>query len=205
MRAWLIKGLAYLLGGVLALAGSWWAWTAEFGLTWSYLGVLLAGVLLFLGFKAFFKAFVEGWRSRISESVGIEVTADKDTCYPGDVVDVSVKVTGKEELDIEEGRVSLVCVRSYVDHYQEYDGTYRTRPVTDEDVEADELILEKKTLVPGSDSAHEVAFEVPPYAEPSKGGLLPNYEWKIRVTLVVRRVPDVIEELPLTVLSSSES
>jgi len=80
MRAWLIKGLAYLLGRVLALAGGWWAWNAEFGLTWSYPGVLLAGVLLFLGFKAFFRAFVEGWRSRISESVGIEVTADKDAC-----------------------------------------------------------------------------------------------------------------------------
>jgi len=59
--------------------------------------------------------------------------------------------------------------------------------------------------MPGSDSAHEVAFEAPFYAEPSKGGLLPNYEWKIRVTLVVRRIPDVIEELPLTVLPSFES
>ena len=192
-------------GRVLALAGGWWAWTAELGLTWSYLGVLLAGVLLFLGFKAFFKAFVEGWRSRTGESVGIEVTADKDTCYPGDVVNVSVRVTGKEELDIEEGRVALVCVKRYVDYGETYDSDNVPRQATDEVAEADERILEGKTLLPGSYSEHEVAFRVPLYAEPTKGGLLPNVEWKIRVTLVVRGTPDVIEELPLTVLASSES
>lgn len=191
--------------GVLALAGRWWAWNTEFGLLWSYLGVLLAGVFFFMSFKAFFKAFVEGWRSRISKRVGIEVAADKDTCVPGDAINVSVKVTGKEELDIEEGRVALVCVKRYVDYGETYDSDNIPREATEEVAEADERILEKKTLLPGSDSAHEVAFEVPFYAEPSKSGLLPNFEWKIWVTLVIRGVPDVIEELPLTVLSSSES
>lgn len=167
--------------------------------------MLLAGVTFFMSLKAFLRAFMEGWRSRLSKRVGVEVAADKDTCLPGDAVSVSVRVTGKEKLDIEEGRVALVCVKRYVDHYQELDGEYRTRQVTDEDTEADERTLEKKTLLPGSDSAHEVAFQVPFYAEPSKSGFLPNVEWKIRVTLVLRRVPDIIEELPLTVLSSSES
>lgn len=145
MKAWLIKGLALLAVGVLALAGSWWAWNTDLGLLWSYLGVLLAGVTFFMSLKAFLRAFVEGWRSRLSKRVGVEVAADKDTCLPGDAVSVSVKVTGKEELDIEEGRVALVCVKCYVDHYQELDGEYRTRQVTDEDAEADERILEKKT------------------------------------------------------------
>jgi hypothetical protein len=46
---------------------------------------------------------------------------------------------------------------------------------------------------------------VPAAAAPSAGGEITNVEWKIRVTLVVRGAPDVIKEIPLTVLSSSES
>jgi sporulation-control protein spo0M len=181
MRAWLIKGLAYLLVGVLALAGGLWAWNAELGLTWSYLGVLLAGVLLFMSVKAFFKAFVEGWRSRIGERVGVEVTADKDTCYPGDAINVSVKVTGKEELDIEEGRVALVFSNHYVYQYESTDSdnntVYRTKEVTDEVAAADERILEEKTILPGSYSGHEIAFELPTTAAPSASGEITNVEW----------------------------
>jgi hypothetical protein len=199
---WFMKAMAWLLLGViLALGGTMWMWYGGLALGVPVVLVMFGGI----SFYKSYKAFIEVWRSRLSERVGIEVAADKDTCLPGDAVNVSVKVTGKEELDIEEGRVALVCVKREVDHFQELDGEYRTRQVTDEVAEADERILEKKTLLPGSDSAHEVALEVPFYAEPSKSGFLPNFEWKSRVTLVVRGAPDVIEELPLTVLSSSES
>ena len=96
--AWLIKGLAWLLLGVLlALVAIWWSWnTGLLGLFWLFVGVLVAGLSLHRSIKA----FVEYWRSRISERVEIEVAAEKDTYLPGDVVNVSVRVTGKEDLDI---------------------------------------------------------------------------------------------------------
>jgi hypothetical protein len=122
---------------------------------------------------------------------------------------VSVKVTGKEELDIEEGRVALVCANRYVYQYETTDSNdnqvYQTKEATDEVAAGDERILEEETILPGSYSAHEVAFEVPPAAAPSASGEITNVEWKIRVTLLIRGAPDVIEEMPLTVLSSSES
>jgi hypothetical protein len=46
---------------------------------------------------------------------------------------------------------------------------------------------------------------VPPAAAPSASGEITNVEWKIRVPLLIRGAPDVIKEIPLTVLSSSET
>ncbi|HET7273327.1 MAG TPA: hypothetical protein VFI90_19830 [Rubrobacter sp.] len=51
---------------------------------------------------------MEVWRGRLSKMVEIEVSAEKDTYLPGDIFNTSVRVTGKEELDIEEGRVALL-------------------------------------------------------------------------------------------------
>jgi hypothetical protein len=137
------------------------------------------------------------------------VSADNGTYLPGDAVNVSVKVTGKEELDIEEGQLALVCANRYVYQYTTTDSddnqVNRTRETTDEVAAGDEHILEEKTIQPGSHSGHEVAFEMPPSAAPSASGEITNVEWKIRVTLVVRGAPDVIKEIPVTVLSTSES
>jgi hypothetical protein len=79
---------------------------------------------------------------------------------------VSVKVTGKEELDIEEGRVALVCANHYFYQHATTDSddnqVYQTKEATDEVAAGDERILEEETNLSGSYSAHEVAFEVPP-------------------------------------------
>ncbi|HEX6709339.1 MAG TPA: hypothetical protein VF068_03335, partial [Rubrobacter sp.] len=92
------------------------------------------------------KAFVEVWRARLSKMAEFEVTAEKDTYLPGDVVNVSVRVTGKEELDIEEGRVALVCTNLYVYEYSttdsESDQVYRIQGVAEEAEAAGERILE---------------------------------------------------------------
>ena len=203
--SWLIKALAWLLLGVLLALAAVWSLYAGLNPYWPIMCVVFAGFSLYKSFKA----FIEVWRSRLSERVEIEVTAEKDTYLPGDIVNVSVRVTGKEELDIEEGRVALVCANRYVYQYQTTDSddnqVYRTQEATDEVEAADERILDEKTILPGSSSAHEMAFEVPATAAPSASGEITNVEWKIRVTLLIRGAPDVIKELPLTILSSSES
>ena len=203
--AWLIKALAWLVLGVLLALAAIWSWSAGLNPYWPVIFVAFAGFSLFRSFKA----FVEVWRSRLSKRVEIEVAAEKDTYLPGDAVNVSVRVMDKEELDIEEGRVALVCANRYVYQYTTTDSDdnqiYRTEEATDEVAAADERILEEKTILSGSYSAHEVAFEVPSAAAPSASGEITNVEWKVRVTLLIRGAPDVIEEIPLTVLSSSES
>ena len=73
--AWLIKGLAWLLLGVLTLVAIWWSWHTGLGLFWPFVGLLVAGLSLHRSIKA----FLEHWRSRISERVEIEVAAEKDT------------------------------------------------------------------------------------------------------------------------------
>ena len=203
--AWLIKALAWLVLGVLLALAAIWSWSAGLNPYWPVIFVAFAGFSLFRSYKA----FVEVWRSRLSKRVKIEVAADKSTCLPGDTVNVSVRVMGKEELDIEEGRVALVCANRYVYQYATTDSdnnqVYQTREATDEVAAADERILEEKTILSGSYSAHEVAFEVPSAAAPSASGEITNVEWKVRVTLLIRGAPDVIEEIPLTVLSTSET
>ncbi len=202
---WLTKGLVWLLVGVVLTIASVWSWFAGINPYWGIMGLVFVGFTLHRSYKA----FVEVWRSRLSKKAEIEVTAEKDTYLPGDMVNVSVKVTGKEELDVEEGRVALVCANRYIYQYETTDSddnqTYRTKEVTDEVEAAGERILEEKTILPGSYSEHGIAFEVPPTAAPSASGEITNVEWKVRVTLVIRGAPDVIKELPLTILSTSES
>ena len=155
------------------------------------------------------KAFVEYWRSRISERVEIEVDAEKDTYLPGDLVNVNVRVTGKEDLDIQEGRAALVCANRYIYRYSttDSDGDHvtRTSEVTEEAEAGNERILDEGTILSGSYSGRDLAFQIPRSAPPSVSGEITNVEWKVRVTLLILGAPDVIEELPLTVLSTSES
>jgi hypothetical protein len=202
---WLTKGLVWLAAGVVLTITAVWSWFAGINPYWGIMGLIVVGFSL----RRSYKAFIEVWRNRLSKKAEIEVAAEKDTYLPGDVVNVSVKVTGREELDIEEGRVALVCANRYVYQYETTDSddnqTYRTEEATDEVVAADERILDEKTILPGSHSGHELSFEVPTTAAPSASGEITNVEWKIRITLVVRGAPDVIKELPLTILSTSES
>ena len=202
---WTIKGLAWLLSGVVLALAVIWAWSVGVNPYWPVIFVAFAGFSLYRSYKA----FVEVWRSRLSERVEIQVTADKDTLLPRDSADVGVKVSGKEELEIEEGRVALVCSNRYVYKYSTTDSdgdqVYRTEEATDEVAAGDERILEEKTIQPGSYSGHELVFKVPPAAAPSASGEITNVEWKIRVTLVVRNAPDVLKEIPVTVLSSPET
>jgi Arrestin (or S-antigen), C-terminal domain len=203
--AWWHKGLAWLLFGILLALAAIWSWSAGLNPYWPIMCVIFVGFSLYRSYKA----FVEVWRSRLSKKAEIEVTAEKDTYLPGDIVNASVRVKGKEELDIEEGRVALVCANRYVYQYTTTDSddnqVYRTEEATDEVEAAGERILEEKTIMPGSYSEHEVVFEVPPTAAPSASGEITNVDWKIRVTLPVSNAPDVFKELPLTVLSTSES
>jgi hypothetical protein len=174
--AWWIKGLAWLLAGVLLAFVTIWSWRAEVSLFWPFLCVIFAGVFL----SRSYKAFVEVWRSRLSERVEIQVSSGKNIYLPGDIVNVSVRVTGKEELTIEEGRVALVCVNRYVYKYRTTDSdgdtVYRTREVTDEVEAAGERILEGQTIQPGSYSGHELAFELTSPAAPSASGEITNVE-----------------------------
>jgi hypothetical protein len=97
---------------------------------------------------------LQGVRGGLAKQAQREGPADRSTCLPGDAVNVSVKVTGKEELDIEEGRVALVCSNHYVYQYESTDSdnntVYRTKEATDEVAAADERILEEKTIQPGA-------------------------------------------------------
>src|SRR5215210_8152202 len=102
---WFTKAMAWLLLGVVLALAAIWSWSAGLNPYWPVIFVAFAGFSLYRSYKA----FVEVWRSRLSKRVEIEVAAEKDTYLPSDAVNVSVKVTGKEELDIEEGRVALVC------------------------------------------------------------------------------------------------
>jgi hypothetical protein len=203
--AWWLKGLAWLLLGVFLAVAAVWSWSAGLNPYWPVMCVIFAGFSLYRCYKA----FVEVWRSRLSKKAEIQVAAEKDTYLPGDVVNASVKVTGKEELDIEEGRVALVCANRYVYQYTTTDSddnhVYRTQEATDEVLFGDERILEGHAIQPGSYSGHEVAFEVPSTAAPSASGEITNVDWKIRVTLPVSNAPDVFKELPLTILSTPET
>lgn len=203
--AWWIKGLGWLLAGVLLAFATIWSWRADVSLFWPFLSAIFTGI----SFSRSYKAFVEVWRSRLSEMVEIALSADKDTYLPGEIVNVSVRITGKEELEIEEGRVALVCTNRYIYQYTTTDSDgdthYRTREATDEVEVAGERILEEQTIVPGSYSGQDLAFEVPSTAAPSASGEITNVEWKVRVTLPVRNAPDVFKDLPLTVLSTPES
>jgi sporulation-control protein spo0M len=191
--------------GVLALAAVWWIWSADLGLIWSFAGLIVAGIAL----QRSYRAFIEFWRYRLSERVEISITPDKDTCLPGDAIRATVQIEGKEQLDIQEGRAVLVCANRYVYKYTSRDSDgdrdTRTREVTEEVVVANERILEERSILPGSYSGHDLTFHVPLSAPPSATGKITSVEWKIRVTLAVRRAPDVFEEFPLTVLSTSAS
>jgi hypothetical protein len=157
--------------GVLLVLGAIWSWSAGLNPYWPVISVVFAGFSLFRSYKA----FVEVWRSRLSKRVQIEVTADKDACFPGDVVKASVRVTDKEELDIEEGRVALVCANRYVYQYtstvSDDNEVYRTKEVTDEVAAADERILGSPkylcsaglVLLPEGSSMH---------ASPVRGGVV---------------------------------
>lgn len=204
---WLIKGLAWLLPGVLALTAIWWIWSTGLGLLQGFALivwiVVVAGVSLYKSFKA----FVEFWRGRISKRVEIEIASGQDTYLPGDLVNVSLRIMGKEQLDIKDGRVALVCANRYVYSYtstgSDGDQTHHSKVVTEEVVAADERIMGEGTIRSGSYSEHKLTFEVPPTAPPSASGQITEVEWKIRVTLGVRGAPDVIEGRPVTVLSPS--
>ena len=178
--AWLIKGLAWLLLGVLALVAIWWAWNTGLELFWPIVGLLVAGISLHRSLKA----FVEFWRSRISERVEIEVAAEKDTYLPGDAVNVSVRVTGKEDLDIQEGQVALVCANRYIYRYtttdSDGDRVSRTSEVTEEAEAGNERILEEGTIRSGSYSGRDLVFKIPLTAAPSASGEITNVEWKVR-------------------------
>jgi hypothetical protein len=99
------------------------------------------------------QGFRGGLAKPISKRVDIEA-AEKDTYLPGDVVNVCVRVMRKEELDIEEARVALVCTNRYVYQYTRPDSSdnqvYRTKEVTEEVEAGDERILEEKTILSGS-------------------------------------------------------
>jgi hypothetical protein len=178
--AWLIKGLAWLLLGVLALVAIWWAWNTGLELFWPFVGLLVAGISLHRSLKA----FVEFWRSRLGQRVEIQVAAEKDTYLPGDAVNVSVRVSGKEDLDIQEGRVALVCANRYIYRYTttDSDGDHvsRTSEVTGEAEAGNERILEEGTIRSGSYSGRDLVFKIPLTAAPSASGEITNVEWKVR-------------------------
>ena len=159
---WLIRGLAWLLLGILALVATiWWVWATGLDLFWPFVGLVVAGISLHRSVKA----FVEFWRSRISERVEIEVAAEKDTYLPGDAVNVSVRVLGKEDLDIQEGRAALVCANRYIYRYTttDSDGDHvtRTSEVTAEVEAGNERILDEGTILSGSYSGRDLALKYP--------------------------------------------
>ncbi len=204
----IIRGLLWTLAGILALV----AGIAAFSYLESFAGVIL--LLWSLGFAVMFvkrglRAFVEYWRSRLSEKVELTLETDKNAYVTGETIGVTAGIVGREELDIEEGRVELVYANRYVYKYRSSDShghsSYRTREVTEEKVATGVRILEKGTLLAGSYSRHEPVLNVPSSAPPSSDGEITSVSWEIRLTLAVRGAPDVMLKRPATILSSPQS
>jgi arrestin (S-antigen)-like protein len=135
----------------------------------------------------------------------LSVETDRAEYLPGDSVQVSASVEGREELEIEEARVELVYENEYT--YTERStsgrGTTSTHDVTttDREVQASARILEARTIRPGERLEERAALTVPAAAVPSGEGELTSVRWKVSLVLGRRHALDPDAEARIAVLS----
>lgn len=148
-------------------------------------------------------------RGLFGDRVDLKVTTDRPEYLPGEAVQTTVSIAGRQELEIDEARVELVSENEYTHTERSYSGrnTSSTHDVTDTDrvVHATEPILEARTIRPGEQLERTVSLAVPPGASPSGEGEITSVRWKVAVVLSRRHALDPDEQAPIRVVSSPEA
>lgn len=130
-----------------------------------------------------------------------EVTIETDAAVyrGGDTIRAVVRIAGKDDLDVQEARVELVCVNTYVYWHSKRDGPRVRRTAIDEHVVQSARVLEAGVVRAGSVSEHSIAFTLSTAAPATGAGAISAIAWAVRAVLNVRLRPDVRAETPVTV------
>ena len=135
----------------------------------------------------------------------VQVALDRDSALPGETVEAAIRVVGgRKDLEIEEGRLELVCENEYTYRHRVGSGsTRRTKSSTTTDrVVADtERFLEAGDIAADTPYDATASLTIPPTAPPSAEGEITKVRWRVAATLARPRALDVHGEAPLTVLS----
>ena len=135
----------------------------------------------------------------------VQVALDRDSALPGETVEAANRVVGgRKDLEIEEGRLELVCENEYTYRHRVGSGsTRRTKSSTTTDrVVADtERFLEAGDIAADTPYDATASLTIPPTAPPSAEGEITKVRWRVAATLARPRALDVHGEATLTVLS----
>ena len=130
----------------------------------------------------------------------VRVELDRADVLPGDAVRVTVHVTPRRDLDLQEGRVELVYEHEHT--YREREGAdVRTTTKTDRKVVGRQLLVHPGTLDAGIPFEQTLELTIPPDAAPSAEGKITKLRWKVVATLAVPHARDAHGEAVVRVLS----
>ena len=139
------------------------------------------------------------------KKAGLAVQTDRTSYQPGEAMTVLVTVQGEDELDIEEGRVELICTNRYTYRYErttdEGRRSVEETTASDDKVVTVQRFLEAGTIDPGSVAEHRVTVPLPAGVPASGAGAITAVSWKVRAALNVKRASDPEAEMPITVLA----
>ena len=197
---------AVLLVGMYFLPGVLDSLPLDVGFGGYFLGMLGSALAAVLCVRAGARALYNN-RSVLPDLLAkrmakVEVTPEKETYLPGEVVNVAVRIEAKKDLDIHEARAELFYSNRY--SYLTFDprGGSLLVDETDKVVMDTERFLQAGVIRKGSVAERRVPLELPEEAPPTGEGNITGVSWAVGVVLEAAGVPDVNEEAPITVLSS---
>ena len=207
-----VQGVALLILSAVLLVGTYYlpdvldSLPLDVGFGGHFVGMLGSSLAAVLCVRAGARALYSNWSTLpnllAKGKAKVEVTPEKETYLPGEVVNVGVRIEAKKELDIHEARAELFYSNRY--SYLTFDprGGSLLVDETDNVVMGTERFLQEGVIRKGSVVERRVPLEFPKEAPPTGEGNITGVSWAVRVVLAAAGVPDVNEEAPITVLSS---
>ena len=137
----------------------------------------------------------------------LQVSLDRESALPGDTVEATIRIVGgRKDLEIQEGRLELVCENEYTYRHEVGSGsTRRTKSSTTTHY----LVADSTPFLEAGHVAADTPYDatasvtVPATAAPSAEGEITKVRWKVVATLARHRALDVHGRAPLTVLSQA--
>ncbi|HEV2743814.1 MAG TPA: sporulation protein [Rubrobacter sp.] len=143
---------------------------------------------------------------------GVEILVDKGASLPGESVDITVRVRGKKAFPVKLGQVELLYENEYTykdrRHHHNGDGdsytTTEKKRATDRIKTDVQRFVEGVRITPGSLMEKRLSLRLPENVPPSARGKITKVEWKVKATLEIPKALDIVEEVPITVLSPAQ-
>lgn len=135
----------------------------------------------------------------------LSVSTDRSAYLPGDVVEATVRLAGKKDFEIEEGRVELVYENEYTytqsEGWDSDDSEIEKTTTTDRETKDKQRFLEAGPVAAGSEAEHRVSLRIPGDAAPTGEGEITKVRWKVEAILGVGRGLDPDAGAEITVLA----